>query len=177
MSDQLTWLPEDALPRLMTSSLGRGWLSERGSLTERLRQTWGDVSVEVIAEGLAVPMPDEASCLEINGTAPVWLRCVWLQCQGQRRVYARTVIPHWHAQNPWAQVQRLGNQPLGDLLFRTPHLRRSPFEWNTDGFDGHWAALADQTLASPSIARRCVFWRQGAPLLLTEVFLASMLPT
>ena len=54
-------------------------------------------------------------------------------------------------------ILRLGCRPLGELLFQQTDLERSDFEF----------------ARTPSgWARRCVFRRQGAPLLLTEYFLA-----
>lgn len=170
------WFAETELPQLCTDVTSRGWLQERGSLTERLRHQWGDVAVQLLDEGLASPLPHESARLQQAPTTPAWVRCVLLVCQNQPRVYARTVIPNWTAHNPWAEVQRLGRQPLGELLFRLPHLQRSGFEWGP-GFTWphaeHWASPAGaQTRPAPEpLARRCVFVREQAPLLLTEVFL------
>lgn len=166
MQERLPWLPEPALPDLTTDPLQTSWLTERGSLTARLRETWGDVSVAVIEEGLATPLPHEADRLAMPHGVVAWVRCVWLRTPGRVRLYARTVIPQWGPLNPWAQVQQLGQQPLGELLFRTPGLQRSTFEWCGDG---HWPIPGGGLAAAP--ARRCLFQRDGAPLLLTEAFL------
>ena len=77
MQNCTTWLPEPALPDLTTDPLQTGWLSERGSLTARLRETWGDVSVEVIEEGLATPLPNEAARLTMHTGETAWVRCVF----------------------------------------------------------------------------------------------------
>ena len=168
MHNRPSWHAEQALHQLTTDPLRVSWLSERGSLTARLRATWGDVSVDVIGEGLAMPLPHEASRLAMPEADMAWVRCVWLRCHGQARVYARTVIPHWGALNPWAQVQRLGRQPLGELLFRATDVERSAFEWCADA---NWPSTGDAAPASaPVLARRCLFGRRGAALLLTEVF-------
>ena len=95
-------------------------------------------------------------------------------CQNQPRVYARTVIPDWTARNPWAEVQRLGRHPLGELLFRLPDLQRSGFEWSqgwTWPHADHWTGHASAPTRPEPLARRCVFALEQAPLLLTEVFL------
>lgn len=164
------WHPEAELPRLCPDAPSRDWLSERGSLTERLRQQWGDVAVQPLQEAHTPPLPHEATRLGLAPGAHAWLRCALLVCQGRPRIYARTAIPGWGPHNPWAEVQRLGRQPLGELLFRLPDLQRSGFEWTRTGdwpHAGHW--LAQDTPAP--LARRCLFVRSGAPLLLTEVFL------
>ena len=170
------WLAEPELPQLCTDSNATCWLQERGSLTERLRHQLGDVAVHLLDEGLSQPLPHESARLQQAPATPAWVRCVLLVCQNQPRVYARTVIPDWTARNPWAEVQRLGRQPLGELLFRLPHLQRSGFEWG-QGFTWphaeHWAGHASAQVqpAPEPLARRCVFVREQAPLLLTEVFL------
>lgn len=164
------WLPEAELPRLCTDAPSRDWLLERGSLTARLRDHWGDVAVQLLDEGLAVPLPHEAQRLGLPPDTTAWVRCVLLVCQGRPRVYARTVIPDWGPHNPWAEVQRLGQQPLGELLFRLPDLQRSEFEWGP-ALDWPHAGQWRAPMAPDPLARRCVFAHAQAPLLLTEVFL------
>jgi chorismate--pyruvate lyase len=168
------WLTEPELPQLCTDPSATRWLQERGSLTERLRHQWGDVAVHLLDEGLARPLPHESTRLRLAPATLAWVRCVLLVCQNQPRVYARTVIPDWTALNPWAEVQRLGRQPLGELLFRLPDLQRSGFEWGHDWVWPHadrWTGQASAQPRSEPLARRCVFVREQAPLLLTEVFL------
>lgn len=168
MQNRPTWLPASALPDLTSDPLLTSWLNERGSLTARLRETWGEVSVEVTEEGLATPLPHEADRLAMPRGEVAWVRCVWLRCHGQARLYARTVIPQWGPLNPWVQVQRLGRQPLGELLFRATDLERSAFEWCGDA---HWPSPATAATGVSALARRCLFRRGAAPLLLTEAFL------
>jgi chorismate--pyruvate lyase len=161
------WLTEHELTQLTPDPDAASWLLERGSLTQRLREHWGDASVQLLDEGLSTPLPHETQRLGLAPDAQAWVRCVLLVCSRQPRVYARTVIPDWTPHNPWAQVQRLGQQPLGELLFRLPDLQRSAFEWNANA---NWGHLHGMQAAQP-LARRCVFERAAAPLLLTEVFL------
>jgi chorismate--pyruvate lyase len=168
MQNRPTWLPEPALPDLTTDPLQTSWLSERGSLTARLRATWGAVSVDVIDEGLDAPLAHEAARLGMPAGEAAWVRCVWLRCHGQARIHARTVIPRWGPRNPWVQVQQLGRQPLGELLFRTTDLQRGAFEWCADA---DWPSPDRHAAGVRALARRCLFRREGAPLLLTEVFL------
>ena len=168
MQNRPTWLPAHALPDLTTDPLHSSWLTERGSLTARLRETWGDVSVEVIEEGLSMPLSHEADRLSMPAGEGAWVRCVWLRCHGQARLYARTVIPQWGPTNPWVQVQQLGRQPLGELLFRATDLERSAFEWCGDA---DWPSPDPDAARVNALARRCLFQRDAVPLLLTEAFL------
>jgi chorismate-pyruvate lyase len=71
-------------------------------------------------------------------------------------------------------VLRLGRHALGVLLFRLPDLQRSGFEWSqgwTWPHADHWTGHASAPSRPEPLARRCVFLREQAPLLLTEVFL------
>ncbi|MDP2264013.1 MAG: chorismate lyase [Hydrogenophaga sp.] len=164
------WRPEHALAQFTTDLKAASWLTERGSLTQRLREHWGDAAVHQLDEGLATPLPHEAQRLGLPADAPAWIRCVLLVCGGQLRVYARTVIPDWSPHNPWTQVQHLGQQPLGELLFRLPDLQRSAFEWTAEQLWPHTDHWPSPDAPAP-LGRRCVFVRESAPLLLTEVFL------
>ena len=138
------------------------WLLEPGSLTQRLRQHLPPVQVRPVFEGLqaAHAMENWVLGLEQSHANRAWVREVELLGAGQPRLWARTVIPHWSAHNPWAQVQTLGQQPLGELLFVWPDIVRGPLH------------IAHTPMGW---ARYCVYHRHQAPLLLAEVFLPALL--
>jgi len=170
------WSAFGELPRLTASAELHSWALERGSLTRRLRQHWPDTRVQVLSECLTPPLPHEALALGLAADEAAWVRCVVLRGGERPRIYARTVIPNWHPHNPWAEVQALADQPLGELLFTLPDLSRSDFEW---ALNAPWPeALAQASADQPEVlARRCTFVRGHAPLLLTEVFLQLQAPT
>lgn len=152
------WWPQHSLDSLQPPAELRPWLLHAGSLTERLLDRWPDLQVSLVQVGLARLTPDECVRLDRPAQATGWVRCVSLRGGGRTRVRARSVIPGWHDHHPWSAVAGLGQRPLGDWLFRQPDLLRSPFEW----------ARPDGPAGAGSWARRCLFTRQGAPLLLTE---------
>jgi chorismate lyase len=164
----LRWWPHDQLDALQPPPALRPWLTHTGSLTQRLREHWPDLRVVVGQEGLGPIEPDEAPALaRTPADTPAhllaytpgtmgWIRTVELWGGEQVRVRARTVIPDWSPDNPWAAVSRLGDRPLGEWLFLQPDLVRTAFEWRTP------------SPGNPAWARRCCFEREGAPLLLTE---------
>ena len=124
------WHPASALPCLTASAELQSWALERGSLTRRLRQHWPDTRVQVLSEALTPPLPHEAQALGLATGEAAWVRCVCLIGGDQARIYARTVIPRWHAQNPWAEVQRQG--------IRCCRLCRvAPVIWDHPSPDGH----------------------------------------
>lgn len=168
MRGMLTWLPQADHRQLTASPEHISWLLEQGSITQRLRQSYPCLTVEICQEGLDVPLPDEALKLGIGKNSPVWVRSVLLQQQARPLIRARTVIPDGSDTNPWHRVQRLGQQPLGELLFQLTDLERSDFEFTLTNGEFQNVQASD---ATARLARRRVFHRRGAPLLLTEVFM------
>ena len=152
-----SWLPADRLADLNPQAPALSWLIERGSLTARLRRHWPDLAVELQGEAHELPWPCELDRLGLSSDSLAWVRRVTLHQAGQALVQARTVIPAWSQTNPWQEIERLGRRPLGELLFQQADFERSDF---------------DYARSPAGWARRCVFRRQGAPLLLTECFLA-----
>ena len=168
LSDTTTqWVRPDQLDSLTGSPEAISWLMERSSLTLRLRRHYPELAVWVVSEGITPLLPDEALRLILHAHSQAWVREITLHENGLALLQARTVIPHWSRDNPWCEVQRLGRRPLGEILFSNPGLERSRFEvscgpgWRESGM----------TPAPDRLARRCIFWREGAPLLLTERFL------
>ncbi len=142
------------------------WLLESGSITARLRRQWPDLKVTVLDEGMLVPTADERARLGLGTGTGCWVREVRLHDNGHQLIHARTVIPAWGDSNPWKVVGELGRRPLGELLFGLPDLTRSPLEFALAAI----SASTGASLGQINPARRCVFEREGAPLLLTEAF-------
>jgi chorismate--pyruvate lyase len=123
------------------------------------------------------PLLDESTALGMHPNDLAWVRCVLLQCADQNWIYARTVIPNLTAESPWGALQKLGNKPLGDVLFELPSIQRTPFEFTSQALTT-WPYLSKQLEPDESqgkgYARRSIFTQKGAPLLLTEVFLPGL---
>jgi len=147
----------------------RPWLTDRSSLTAKLKCQCHQFSVQRLFEDWAKPLPSERQKLKLPHTQKVWTRCVLLLCNDNPVVYARTLIPNFTPGNPWLKIQQLGNQPLGELLFQLPNLQRSAFEFSQT--QALWPYLPDQLSFTDTYARQCLFHQAKAPLLLTEVFL------
>lgn len=176
-TDALPWATHALPPAGTAAAAGAGWLQATDSLTQRLRERFGAVTVELLAEGEraatdgflgspdrpAAPNPPEGLPDATVPPLPVWERCVCLHAGGQPRIAARTCIPQWSAAQPWRAVARLGRQPLGELLFTRPGIERGRLTY----------AVASATPWLP--ARRCRYVWQGAALDLTEVFLDAAL--
>lgn len=183
------WLTEQQIAELTQDQLAQSWLLERSSITLRLKSFFPNLAVEVLAEGFIgedlvgaglvgaelTASSDELAKLDLAATAAnqAWLRSVLIHNQGEPLIYARTLIPNFCPENPWQQIEKLGNKPLGEILFSDKQLQRSEFEFCEFDLAKHLSnqAWLQADLARKLLARRCVFSQQNQPLLLTEVFL------
>ncbi|WP_029408570.1 chorismate lyase [Thiomicrorhabdus sp. Milos-T2] len=172
------WKPSGLLCRISPSKKIQSWLTTPTSLTAKLRVLCPNLYVVVLSEKFELPLLYEAQKLGIDRDEEVWVRCVLLKCDQKNWVYARTIIPNLTAQNPWHNLQNLGNKPLGEILFELPSIQRSGFEFSKDTL-AFWPYLTEHLSEKnaeklPGFARRSIFKQQNAPLLLTEVFLPGL---
>lgn len=171
------WKPESLIKRISQDEQTISWLTTQGSLTQRLKAQCEQLKVIVLSEKYELPLVNEQNALKMAPTQQAWIRCVLLQCAENKWVYARTVIPNMQTDNPWASLQKLGNKPLGEVLFEMPSIQRTPFAF-ADLALSTWPHLAPHLPQTQnrqnSVARRSVFIQTDAPLLLTEVFLPGL---
>lgn len=135
------------------------WLAESGSMTQRLRQYCSRIHVAVQQEGWIslAQAGDEAQWLPISER--YWLREVVLYGDGAAWLFGRTVLAECQISG---MVQQLGDQPLGEYLFREGNPKRD------------FIQIGQQQEGNTRLwARRCCLWLSGQPLLLTELFLPS----
>lgn len=154
------------------------WLLDAGSLTQRLRHACaGRFRVRVLRQGRARPSRDEARALKLRLADWAWTREVQLLCDDQPWVFARTLIPARTLSGRGRRLTQLGTKPLGQVLFADPEVRRGPVEIAriVAGQRLHQRAFAG--FAEPPDAiwgRRSVFWIDGCPLLVCEIFLPDL---
>jgi len=155
----------------------RDWLSDAGSLTERLLEASnGDLSVSVLNQGLDVPSLSERQVLGLSDRRRAMVREVVLYGAGQPWVFARSVLPLTTLTGRLRKLRQLDNQPLGALLFKDPTMRREPVQVaciNTNG-----QALPSQIISADQSfwGRRSVFRLDQKPLLVAEFFLPTFKP-
>jgi chorismate--pyruvate lyase len=108
------------------TSLGR-WLQDSRSLTRRLqKKSRGQFSVSVLKQGWEKPRLEETQALGIPPHQLALVREVVLHGNGQAWVYARSVIPSAALNGELRFLRKLGNKPLGALLFGNRSIRREP---------------------------------------------------
>jgi len=155
----------------------RGWLSDRGSLTRRLKARHADFRVSPVARGFVSPFLDEAQLLGLHPKVRAYVREVLLMSGGHIRVFAHSVLPRASLRGGWCGIARLGTRPLGEALFADPRIRRLGLTMRRlDARHPLYRAARHHTgLTVPYVwARRSVFCLNGHPLLVNEVFLPAI---
>ncbi|MES2130668.1 MAG: chorismate lyase [Pseudomonadota bacterium] len=164
---------------LSAPPLMRHWLTTGGSLTAKLVAHSAAFRVQRLHQRSALCLPDEAHTIGMAHRGQVWEREVLLRCDGVPVVFAHTVVPMSATASDWPLFSALGERSLGSTLFYDPLVRRGELEFARIRA-GHplmaraRAALggcADDTVL---FARRCLYQRRRGTLLVTEVFLPSV---
>jgi chorismate--pyruvate lyase len=159
----------------------RDWLTTPGSLTARLVAHSRAFRVQKLRQQGALCLADEARAIGLPRARRVWEREVLLRCDGRPVVYGHTVVPLNASANDWPLFSALGERSLGTTLFYDPRVVRGRLEFARirPGHPLHArvrAALGGD--AGPDaiyFARRCVYRRRQGLLLVTEVFLPTVL--
>jgi chorismate--pyruvate lyase len=158
----------------------RDWLIDPGSLTRRLQSACdGRFRVELHRQTRSRPLRSEAERLQLRHAAVALLREVYLHCDEQPWVFARTLIPLSSLRGAARRLTRLGNRPLGALLFADPSAERGDMEFSRlRSGDSLYEAAAVVLPGRPAQlwGRRTLFRFAGKPLLVNEIFLPN-LPT
>lgn len=151
-----------------------------GSLSARLAQAGAQFEVQVLRQGRLPLRCDEALALGLSGGRSGYVREVLLWVDQAPMVFARSVIDHAHSLGPWRSLRGLGNRPLADVLFGAVNgIVRSPLQFAglrpTSPLQRHIRQVLQTTTGRHTAlrsmpARRSVFHRQGAGLLVMEVF-------
>lgn len=164
----------------------RRWLGAGGSLSARLAGAGQKFSVQVLAQGRQRLYPEEARTLGLPASRPGYVREVVLRVDDVAVVFARSVTAHAPSLGPWRSIRGLGTRPLADVLFkRAGSLARTPLEFArlppANPVRRHaaraWKQATGEAVAARALpARRSVFTRRAAPLLVMEVFAAGREP-
>ena len=156
------------------AGLGR-WLAATGSLSARLAACGDVFSVQVLRQGRLPLTEDEARALGVAGGRTGYVREVLLKVDGHTVVFARSVTAHAHSLGAWRSVRGLGTRPLADVLFKCSGIIRQPMQYRQfkpNTALPRWVQRLCPGVPASLPARRSVFLRQQAPLLVMEVFLA-----
>jgi chorismate--pyruvate lyase len=157
----------------------RRWLTAPGSLTARLTAHSEAFRVQRLHQRTAMCLFDEARAIGMQRPGRVWEREVLLRCDGAPVVFAHTVVPMSATANDWPLFNALGERSLGSTLFYDPLVTRGNLEFARirAGHPLMQRARAALGVTEETIfyARRCLYRRRRGCLLVTEVFLPSVL--
>lgn len=188
-TDMPLWRQQRYMPRGLIPPSVESWLFDAASLTQRLRQVCqGRFQVRVVSQQRVRPLRDERIALRMRDHEHALVRMVYLLCDGQPWVFARTVIPLRTLSGAQRRLGRLGTKPLGEVLFADRSMRRSEVEVARLAPGGKlFGLIATGTTAGGAInlaqqpqqiwGRRSVFYLQDKPLLVSEIFLPALSPT
>ncbi|MFA6920477.1 MAG: chorismate lyase [Gallionella sp.] len=154
------------------------WLRDHGSLTQRIVQRCERFSVRNVKSALARIAPDESALLGLAPQQLAWSREVFLCADDQPVVFAHSACEARHLRGAWQALRKLGNKPLGALLFSHPQIVRQPLHFKALHRRHPLYRRATCVLNNPPDrlwARRSLFYLNNTPLLVTEVFLPEIL--
>ncbi|SAL43471.1 chorismate--pyruvate lyase family protein [Caballeronia humi] len=155
----------------------KDWLTRGGSLTAHLR-TLGAVTVDVTREAVDMPFADEWRALRVAPRTPCWVREVVLRVDGVAFVAAHSIVPLDSSAGIWQAMRALRTRPLAELLYSDSSVARSALASRrvTARHALHRLAvgLIDDAKAHTLVARRSVFERHRAPLMVTECMLPAL---
>jgi chorismate lyase len=168
--------PRDAhwrvAPLSSLSDTQKDWLTRGGSLTAHLR-TLGAVTVDVTREAVDIPWRDESRALGITARTPVWTREVVLRVDDVPFVVAHSIVPLEYSAGIWQSMRRLRTRPLAELLYSDSSVSRSVLVSRTITARHPLHRLASGH-TNTLVARRSIFERHRAPLMVTECMLDAL---
>lgn len=157
----------------------QAWLCSGGSLTARLVAHSAAFRVQRLHQRTALCLADEAGAIGMARPGRVWEREVLLRCDEMPVVFAHTVVPMSATANDWPLFNALGERSLGSTLFYDPLVARGELEFARIRAGHPLMQRASAALGvaqdTPLFARRCLYRRRQGTLLVTEVFLPTVL--
>lgn len=169
-----TWL---ALKDCDFNATLKSWLTDKNSLTARLKENSTSFRVELLGQSIELCTKEEANNA-ITAGEEVLVREVVLYCDNEPHVFARSLIPLSSLTGEEEALANLGTQPLGQVLFNNPSLSRESIEFacfNEVSSVGKLCSSLDLTVADDLWGRRSIFKLENKPLVVAEVFLPSAL--
>lgn len=141
------------------------WITEQGSLTERLKKEFNDVKVDVIYEGLASEKETD------------YIREVIIKSCDKPMIFAQTRVKIIDLDSAWSCLKELGQQSLANILFKDPKIFRHSLLYRLcDSDDILYRRLKSLGYIHEEILwiRKSKWEKDGKILSLTEAFLPKL---
>lgn len=151
----------------------RDWLLHPGSLTARLKKGAGSFGVIKLVSSTQAVFGHEAGLFrEYARGRPVRavVREVILLRNQEAVVYARTIMPWSSLGGSNLRLLSLNTRPLADILFQGKGVARGPI-----GVGRVSPLISPDSPLSLTWGRRSLFFPDGHPILVTEVFVPDFL--
>jgi chorismate lyase len=155
----------------------QSWTYESGSLTQRLRNFYGDgVAVKILLQRWHTPFLSERRLLKLPEHHYSLTREVLLHANGKPLILARTIIPAATVKTAKSNLSKLGNRPLGEIIFSYPKLERIAMDVTLiDPSTWTQPALAEAGINQSIWGRRTVYAIAHKQMLVSEFFLPEVL--
>jgi chorismate--pyruvate lyase len=153
----------------------QNWLLDPSSLTARLKSHCQNFQVEVLGQTIE-PCHQNEAMADIKSGDDVLVREVLLYCDNVAQVFARSLLPLSSLTGEEQQLAHLGTQPLGQVLFNNPLLKREAIQIGCLNHNSSVTKLAQSlNLYSDDQlwGRRSLFRLNNKPLIVAEVFLPN----
>lgn len=152
------------------------WIYEPESITRRLRCLYNNqINVKLLFHQHCLPFLSEGKLLKQQGNHYCLTREVMLSSNNKPLILARTIIPKKTLQGAQRILSRLGNKPLGEVIFSYPKLQR--LEMQIAKIEpSHWLPKIKHQvdLNQPVWARRTIYAIKDRQLLVSEFFLPEI---
>ena len=154
-------------------------LSETGSMTAYLRSKTADFSVYLLHQDLQrITDPQMAHYMDITDAKPALVRQVILSCDQHPCILGHCIIPHDLYQQHQRGLTQLGQHPIGEYLFASSQLQRSPIFYTQLPVDSDYHRLLSAhslTIETPLWARRSQLYDETIRVGIIEVILPALL--
>ena len=110
-----SWNTYEAIEHELTNAEIKSWLLEQGPITKRIKSI-AEFRLELIQDELSDATEDEILFLKID-SEEFRIREVILYGNENPMVFARTIIPNTTIEKGLRELGKIGNKPLGDILF------------------------------------------------------------
>lgn len=110
-----SWNTYEAIEHKLTNAEIKSWLLEQGPITKRIKSI-AEFRLELIQDELSDATDDEILFLKID-SEEIRIREVILYGNENPMVFARTIIPNTTIEKGLKELGKIGNKPLGDILF------------------------------------------------------------
>jgi chorismate--pyruvate lyase len=171
------WLENRSCTRHTLPDKVQSWVFEPGSLTQRLRDYYGNaIGVKILLQQWSTPFLTERRLLKLPENKYSLIREVLLHADGKPLILARTIIPASTIKVAKSNLAHLGSRPLGEVIFSYPKLERIEMDVTLIDQPTWTQSAIDEVNIDQSIwGRRTVYAIAHRQMLVSEFFLSGAL--